>query len=386
VRILYHHRIASKDGQYVHIEEIVSSLKSLGHEIIMVEPASISDKNFGESSSFVRTIRDYMPGLFHELLEFGYCFFDFFKLLIVIIKTKPDCIYERYNLFFPSGIWAKKIFRLPFVLEVNAPLYYERDKNEGISAKQLASWSERYVWCSADHVLPVTKVLASMVKEKNVEENKITVIPNAVNKTRFPWPTLNAIDIIREYQLDDKLVLGFTGFVRDWHGLDKVIEGISFHKDKNWHLLIVGDGPVREKLQQQAEDLDVLDRVTITGVVSRERMPKYISVFDIALQPDVVSYASPLKLFEYMASGKAILAPMRNNIMEILTDGEDCLFFDPERKGDFIAKLEQLCQSPETIKQLGKSALETVDKKRLYWLENAKKIMSVFDELNNTLY
>ncbi len=385
MRILYHHRIASKDGQYVHIEEIVSSLKSLGHEIIMVEPSSINNKQFGQSSSFVKTIRDYFPGLFHEWLEFGYCFFDFFKLITVIIKTKPDCIYERYNLFFPSGIWAKKIFRLPFILEVNAPLYNERNKNEGISAKQLALWSERYVWRSADHILPVTKVLMGMIKEKNVEEKKITVIPNGVNKTRFSCSTPNANDIKRKYQLNNKLVLGFTGFIRDWHRLDKVIEAISFHKDKNWHLFIVGDGPVREELQQQAKELNITNRVTITGVVSREYIPKYLSTFDIALQPDVVSYASPLKLFEYMASGKAILAPMRNNIMEILTDREDCIFFDPEKKGDFISKLEQLSQSQGKIKQLGTAALETLEKKKLFWLENAKKIISVFDGLNNML-
>lgn len=71
--------------------------------------------------------------------------------------------------------------------------------------------------------------------------------------------------------------------------------------------------------------------------------------------------------------------------MEILTDREDCIFFDPEKKGDFIAKLEHLCQSPKKIKQLGTTALETLDKKKLFWLENAKKIISVFDGLNNTL-
>jgi glycosyltransferase involved in cell wall biosynthesis len=378
MKILYHHRIASKDGQYVHIEEIVNALKSLGHEIIIVEPGSISDKQFGKSSSFVRSIRDFLPGIIHEWLEFGYCFLDFIKLTVTILKTKPDCIYERYNLFFPSGIWAKKLFRLPLILEVNAPLLDEREKHDGISAKKLALWTEGYVWRSADHVLPVTHVLAEIIKEKNVEAKKITVIPNGINKKKFSGSLVKSEEIKSKYQLGNKLVLGFTGFIREWHGLDKVIDVISSHKEENWFLFIVGDGPVREALEAQAKQLNITDRVSITGIVSRDDMAKYVSVFDIALQPDVVPYASPLKLFEYMASSKAILAPNRKNIMEILSDGQDSILFSPEKSGDFITKLEELCKSPNKISQLGKAALETIENKGLYWLENAKKIESLF--------
>ena len=129
----------------------------------MVEPNSISQKEFGKSANAVQGLRDYLPGFVHEILEFCYSFYDFIKLRAAIKQHQPDCIYERSNLYLPSGIWAKKIFKLPFILEINSPLYQERKENNGISLTSLAEWTEHYVWKNADHILPVTQVLSEIV-------------------------------------------------------------------------------------------------------------------------------------------------------------------------------------------------------------------------------
>jgi len=342
----------------------------------MVEPNSINQKEFGKSAKGVQGLRDNLPGFIHEILEFCYSFYDFFKLRKAIKQYKPDCIYERYNLYLPSGIWAKKLFKLPLVLEINSPLYDERKKNNGISINSLAQWTESYAWKNADHLLPVTQVLADIIAEEGISHNKITVIHNGINSKHFPWPPAVSKDVIRQYNLEGKLILGFVGFVREWHRLDRVLDAIALHPGQNWHLFLVGDGPGRKVLEKHAEQLNISDKMTITGIVSREKMPQYQSVFDLALQPDVTSYASPLKLFEYMALGKAILAPDMNNIKEILTADEDALLFTDE--DDFKEKLINLCESEELRKNLGDNAKETINKKAFYWLENAKRIVNIF--------
>ena len=80
MRILYHHRIASKDGQYVHVEELTSALKKLGHEIIIVGPRVVEQKEFGSDGGFVTNLKKYLPGVLYEILEFCYSFFAFIKL------------------------------------------------------------------------------------------------------------------------------------------------------------------------------------------------------------------------------------------------------------------------------------------------------------------
>lgn len=380
MKILYHHRIASKDGQYVHIEEMINSLRKIGHEVVVVEPAQLTKKDFGKSSGVVQSLRSFLPGFMHELIEFSYCFFDFFKLVFAIVEHKPDCIYERYNLFFISGILVKKIFKLPLVLEVNAPLFFERQKNNGIQLKFLAKWSERVVWRQADFVLPVTQVLAQMVLAEKVDTAKCLVVPNGINQTKFA--DYNSGENVRTVLgLNDKLILGFVGFVRTWHRLDRVLLSISENRDKNWHLLLIGDGPAMQELRQQSRKLNIDDRVSFIGVVERDKIADYVSAFDIALQPDVVEYASPLKLFEYMALSKAILAPNRKNILEILVDNENALLFNPEEEGSFSMQLERLCFSKKLRDSLGSMARKTIDDKKLFWDENAKKVESIFLKL-----
>ncbi|AEF99765.1 glycosyltransferase family 4 protein [Methylomonas methanica] len=380
MKILYHHRIASKDGQYVHIEEMINSLRKIGHEVVIVEPAQLTKKDFGKSSGVVQSLRSFLPGFMHELIEFSYCFFDFFKLVFAIFEHKPDCIYERYNLFFISGVLVKKIFRLPLVLEINAPLFFERQKNHGIQLKFLAKWSERWVWRQADFVLPVTHVLAQMVLAEKVDPAQCLVVPNGINQTKFA--DYNSGENIRTVLgLNDKLILGFVGFVRTWHRLDRVLLSISENRDKNWHLLLIGDGPAMQELQQQSKKLNINDRVSFIGVVDRDEIANYVSAFDIALQPDVVEYASPLKLFEYMALSKAILAPNRKNILEILVDNENALLFDPEEESSFSTQLERLCLSKKLRDSLGIMARKTIDDKKLFWDENAKKVESIFLKL-----
>jgi len=354
----------------------VNALKELGHEIIMVEPNSINQKEFGKSAKGVQGLRDNLPGFVHEILEFCYSFYDFFKLRQAIKENKPDCIYERYNLYLPSGIWAKKLFKLPLILEINSPLYEERKINNGISIDFLAQWTERYVWKNADHLLPVTQVLANIIAEEGISHKKMTVIHNGINLKHFPWPVAVSNEIIQQYQLENKLILGFVGFVREWHRLDRVLDAIASHPKQNWHLFLVGDGPGRKVLEEHAEKLNISDRMTITGIVSRDKMPQYQSVFDLALQPDVTSYASPLKLFEYMALGKAILAPDMDNIKEILTANKNALLFGNEI--DFQEKLIHLCRSSELREKLGDNAKVTVEQKEFYWLENARKIADIF--------
>jgi glycosyltransferase involved in cell wall biosynthesis len=379
MKILYHHRVASKDGQYVHIAEIIASLRKLGHEVIICEPDSVEKTSFGGASGTVDKARELLPGFVHELAEFFYSVLDYRKMRRLIKQHKPDCIYERYNLLFPSGIWAAKAFNLPLVAEVNAPLYEERLRNNGISLKRLARWSERFVWSSADHVLPVTGVLADLVEQQGVEPRNISVIANGIN-TEFGKNLPPESEIDDRLALKGKLVLGFTGFVREWHGLDRALQVIASDLTGNSHLLLVGAGPDLPRLTRLAEEMGVSEGFTVTGVVGREEMPSYVQRFDVALQPDVVAYASPLKMFEYMALAKPIIAPDTANIREILTDQDNALLFDAEAD-DFVEKTQRLCRNSELRAQLGRRAKETIDEKGLYWDCNGEKIVSIFESL-----
>ncbi len=377
MKILYHHRIASKDGQYVHLEELINSFKKQGNEIILVGPKIVETSSFGSEGGLVFHLKKYIPKIIYEAMEFSYSFFDFFRIMFYIVKEKPDFIYERYNLFFISGIWAKKLTGLPLLLEINAPIYEERNKFDGIALKQLAKWSQYYCWKNADYRLPVTRVLADMVIDATKVNDRIEVVHNGINEERFNINQTQE-EIKKELGLENKLVLGFTGFVRDWHGLEQVIDILKEHPDHRLHLLLVGDGPAREFLESYAHRLDVHHQVTFTGIVDRNKVNYFVNAFDIALQPAVVPYASPLKMFEYMFMGKLIVAPDNNNIKEILENGKNAILFKHDEKGAFKKAVLKAIKSINN-KTLPENANESIYKKGFLWDKNANRIIMLVD-------
>ncbi|MFV0448228.1 MAG: glycosyltransferase family 4 protein [Vibrio sp.] len=375
MKILYHHRIASKDGQYVHIEEIIKALKAMGHEIIMVSPQVAENAHFGNDGGWVAKIRSNVPRIISELLEFTYAFWVFFKLCHAIIRHRPDGIYERYNLYLPAGIWAKKLFRLKLLLEVNSPLYDERKKYGGLALDKLAKWSEYYTWRNADHVLPVTQVLANYITKAGVTSNRITVIPNGIDPDRF-YPSDQGN---RDKRYQHKLVIGFVGFCREWHILDEVMALIARENNPGLVFLIVGDGPVAGQLIHQSRSLNIENNFHITGLVERVDMPYWLDQIDIAIQPAVTPWASPLKLIEYLAKGKAIVAPDTPNIKELLVDNVNAVLFNHNDQSNMIESIKKIISDDILRQQLQLGAQKTIQERGLTWRQNAQCITHLFD-------
>lgn len=385
MKILYHHRTASRDGQAVHIDEMIAALRHLGHEIVVIAPNSTAAPSFGGSIGWVDWIRARLPKTLYELLELGYSLLAYRQLAQAIRTSRPDVIYERYNLFLLAGIWAQRQFHLPLLLEVNAPLAEERMNHGGLAQPALARWAQRWVWCNADCVLPVTRVLAGYVERAGVAPERITVIHNGINLTQFA-NSPSASVAKAKLGFDDRFILGFTGFVRDWHGLERIVTWIAAHQriHPTLHLLIVGDGPARSALEQQAHTLGISDRVSFTGVVARAEIPALVRAFDVALQPAVVDYASPLKLFEYLALGCAIVAPRQPNLEEVLRDGENALLFDATQPAALEMALERLVTDAALRTRLAQGAQQTISAGGFTWLENARRVTALAASLQDS--
>jgi glycosyltransferase involved in cell wall biosynthesis len=381
MKILYHHRTGSKDGQAVHIEELTAALRKLGHELIIVGPAMTARQDFGRQSGLVATLKRHLPGALYELLELSYALIAYIRLERAYRRTRPDVLYERSSLFMPAGVWLKRRYRLPMLLEVNAPLFAERREVGGLALERLARWSEALTWRAADYVLPVTRVLAEHIKQAGVPDARIVVISNAIDPARF----LRDVDreaAQRRLGLTGRLVLGFTGFMREWHRLDQVVELLAeLDPGLGAHLLLVGDGPVRAALEAQARDLGVGQRVTFTGVIERDAMADVVAAFDIALQPAVRPYASPLKLFEYMALGCAVVAPRTPNIEEVLADGDSAVLFDPIRAGALKGAVERVCRDAALRARIGAAAREAITDRGFTWEQNARRVESLVRRL-----
>jgi glycosyltransferase involved in cell wall biosynthesis len=368
MRILYSHRIQSRDGQSVHVDEIVNALRTLGHEVLIVGPGFYEKASFGGESRFISLIRSRLPLMLGELAELAYNIPAYWQLRRASRTFQPDLIYERYNLYYLAGTLLARRTGVKLFLEVNAPLAEERSQHGGLRLRRFAHWLERFVWRSADRVLAVTGVLKNTIATAGVPAERIAVVPNGIDPDRF-------IRLPSRPQHSDPVVLGFVGFVREWHGLDAVIAAMAAHADISLDLVVVGDGPVLPALRRQAEELGISHRVRFTGLQQHDAVPGLVAGFDIALQPRVVAYASPLKLFEYMAAGKAIVAPDQPNIREILTDGETGLLFDPRNAEAMWQAISRVAVDPVLRNRLGIAAQAEISRRDYTWRGNARRII-----------
>ena len=363
MKILYHHRIASKDGQFVHVEELTNAFIDQGNELKFVAPSLNENSDFGHDGGFVTKLKKQLP------LALSYSFWIFIKLVIAIKQFKPEFIYERYNLYQPAGIWASKLFNIPLILEVNAPLVEERSRYSGLSLVKFAKWIENYTWKNATHTLPVTNVLADHLRNAGVKENNITVIHNGVNQSFIDEMLAKPINNNKK-----EIVIGFTGFIHPWHGMDKAIDAIAKYKALPLKLICVGDGNILPELKAQANALEISDKIEFAGLVTRDKVLNYVEQFDIALQPDVTAYASPLKMFEYMAAGIPVIASNIALWEGIVSEVKCGICVDPYSKYDIANAIDFLAENLDEAKEMGERGRAAVLEKYNWDIEENKLV------------
>ena len=264
-----------------------------------------------------------------------------------------------------AGTWLGRATGLLHFVEVNAPLAEERARYGGLRLHAVARATERSVWRGADCVLAVTEVLRQRILAAGAVSEHVRVVPNGVVLERFGLAPALA---------RSQLTLGFVGFVRDWHGLDTVIRGMA--KYSGTKLVVIGDGPARAGLEGLATSLGIGSRVRFTGVMAHERVPEAVTEFDIAIQPSVVEYASPLKIFDYMAAGRAIVAPDQPNIREILAHRRTALLFNPTRQGAMWDAIVRLLADATLRDDLGAAARAELERRNFTWRGNAERVVA----------
>jgi len=394
MRILYHHRTRAGDAQGIHIAEIQRAFRERGHEVkevALVEAGAEAkaDEAGGEAQGLAGVVSraaSRLPLPAKEILEHGYNLVAYRRLSRAIRDFRPDFVYERYAANTFAGLAAARRHKVPFVLEVNSPLALEKAEHGGLFFARLTRSIERRVCAGADVTLAVTGVLARILEAEGVPPGKVVVMPNGVRRELGTGGDGAAFR--RRLGIPgDAFVAGFVGWFRPWHGLERLLEAAA---SPAWralgiHLVLAGDGPAMPALQALRDaDPELARRVFLCGSVPRGEIESALAAFDVAVQPAVTSYACPMKILEYMAAGRAIVAPGSDNVRELLTDGETALLcsFDSEYTENaenptaeaLGAAVLRLARDPVLRARLGAAARRSLFERGYFWEENARRV------------
>lgn len=385
MKIIYHHRTLGDGAEGIHIAEMVNAFRQLGHEVLLLGPG-VKKKTGEEPTKKYAWMKKIFRGPTYEMIELAYNVFGYMTLCRAIREFKPDLIYDRYVTFNYSAVAAGRKYDLPVFLEVNAPLAYERDKepDETLYMKKLAYMIERKVCSDSARTIVVSTPLKAYLVSVGVPENHIHILPNGVNMEKF-FPRPKSSALMRELQVKNKdIVIGFVGILRPWHGIDILLEAFKDVSQDiaDCKLLLVGDGPIRNDIERKINELELHGKLFITGRVPHEKVGNYVALFDIAVSPKATFYASPMKIIEYMAQAKAIVAPDMPNIRDLIRGGIDGALFQPGNVGSMAGVIRKLILDKPLREKMGQRALISVEK-RLNWINNARFILQEYQQLKH---
>jgi glycosyltransferase involved in cell wall biosynthesis len=372
MRILYHHRTLADGAEGVHIAAMVAAFRDLGHEVCVsgVTPAPAPETRH----RVIGRVRTALPRAVFEVAAAGYNLLEYVQLRRLIGRFQPELLYARHARFGMAALAAARHLGVPSVLEVNCVFTspdYERF--EPHAAPRLARAFERRALALATVVAAVSTPLARAVQALGRAD--VAVIPNGADPDRFDPRRSDGLEVRARYGLDSAFTIGWAGILREWHGLELLLEAVVTLPTVT--LLIVGDGPARQALERRANELGLQNRVVITGRVVHEDMPGYIAAMDIAVVADErTGVASPMKLLEYMSMARAIVAPAKENIRELIDDDVDGLLFEPGRADLLAAQLRRLVAARELRNAVGASARRKVEHER-NWRSVAEHVLAV---------
>jgi glycosyltransferase involved in cell wall biosynthesis len=301
-------------------------------------------------------------------------------------RLNPDFIYERYSLWGAAGLRLAKARSIPIVLEVNAPLAYEQQQyRTGLTCPPLARWVERRIWRKANLLLAVSEPLRTQLQIAGVNPELIQVLPNGVNPRLF-HPGLDGRLVRERFKLDGRFVIGFVGTFKRWHGVDLLLAAFQdlYRADHSTHLLLVGDGPLRPRFEQEVREAGLQDAVTLAGGVAHEDVPDYLAAMDVAVAPYPALadfYFSPLKLFEYMAAGRAVVASRTGQVADVVIDGETGLLYEPGDRAGLLNCIQRVQKDAVLRNELGRKGSAACSVRT--WSQNAARVIDWVEPLIN---
>jgi glycosyltransferase involved in cell wall biosynthesis len=335
-------------GASVHMAEIVSALARAGAEVLLL-PTGIADRRLAFPEGIVV---DPLPAaatdvaladwLEDRLREFG-----------------ADAVYERLALHSAAGATAAGRLGISHVVEMNAPLPLEAARYRTLDRPDEAARLERVVLGSADVVFVVSEELARYAARQGA--TRIEVLPNAVDMRRYPAPSR-----VREARCV------FVGALRPWHGVETLVEGWRLLGREAPSLLVVGDGPERSALEGIGAE--------VTGLVPHAEVPALLATASIGLAPyaaDAPGYFSPLKLFEYLAAGLAVVAGSIAGVREVVA-AEHAVLVPPGDPAALAAAVSELAADEAKRARLGAAGRELVAARHT-WDRRARRILELVE-------
>ena len=371
IAVITNSRIPSLTANSIQAMKVIQALMQLDHDVKMFAPkeSDLASKQTLLTHYGLRLAPDL------ELLpsEKHFKRFDFiFHAQRAAKRFKADLIYTWLPQSAALGLWSG----YPVVLEMHADV-----------AGRMGAWWLRQFWkTSGRKLMTVTTSALRHALERSTrlqfKDESLLVAPNGVELERYaelPSP----LEARRQLNLPEGLTVGFTGHIYPGRGADLLFELAKQMPQVNF--LWVGGTPELVDFWRGKLTKARMTNVTMTGFVKHEVIPLYQAASDVLLMPysrsisassgqDIAEVINPMKMFEYMASGRAIVSADLPSIREVLHEG-NAVFVEAGEVGKWKVEIESLLADEPRRNALANQARRDVS--QLTWVKREERVMKV---------
>jgi glycosyltransferase involved in cell wall biosynthesis len=254
-------------------------------------------------------------------------------------------VYERLSLWSSGGLAYARSHGIPYVVEVNAPLWLEAAQFRSLHLAATAEALCLDVLRSADAAFAVSHELKKLLVAAGAPAERVHVLGNGAHLEFFAGAT----PAVRPPCLRDKPVLMFVGSLKPWHGIGFLLEAFAaLRRERPCGLWIVGDGPARPEVEAMAAAMP--DDVWFEGPVEHERMGEFLAAADAVCAPYPAAapgYFSPLKVVEGLAARRPLIGSRVPCVLGELDGCELPGLFEADSIDGFVAAACRVLDDPQ---------------------------------------
>lgn len=374
--------VPSPKGASTHILHNIRGLVNSQFDVHLLTPndSLLPPEDTLDGARITRLSQDLSQSFLERAVHFG-------KAVLAHLT-----LHREYDVVHYRNIWDglsvaqnKKRFGYKTLFEVNGlPSIELKYHYPGIDPALLLKLKEQEMatLSLSDAIICPSNVTRDYIASLGVDRKRVTVIPNGVSPSDFPRSDLPGRD-------GRTPILLYIGTLADWQGLEIVIKALpKILEQKPVQLQIVGRGRSRQRklLGKQIRKLGLEQSVTVRPAVPHHDVPDLIANADICLAPlglndrNVTQGACPIKVLEYMASSRPLIASNMPIVRELVREDVDGLLFSPNDPEDLARQVLMLLDNHDLSKRLANSATERVLSK-FTWHEAQKKLIKVYARL-----
>ncbi len=352
--------VFGRKGASIHVQEVLRALRRRGAQVTLLAARRGGHPPAGLDPVRVEGLAGTAPAAPGDRAGAERSLIDADALLPARLESAGpfDLVYERHALFSCAAMEFARRAGVPSILEVNAPLLEEQQRYRHLALVTEARIMADRAFAAADSIVAVSEAVASWLHHRPAAAGRVHVVPNGVDPARFPVGIAPALP-----GPPGVTTVGFVGTLKPWHGVESLIDSVATiaRQGRRLRLLIVGDGPLRGALEARAAGagLEPGRRAVFSGAVDHGEVPALLASMDIAVAPYPPMedfYFSPLKLYEYMAAGRAIVASAAGQVRGVIEGGATGLLYEPGDGAALGAALRQLIDDPGLRARLGSAA------------------------------